>query len=47
MTQLSHYNVWCAICGGPVASYNIISHYNRLEDYYKYNPDVIDLADVK
>ncbi|KAH7202905.1 uncharacterized protein BKA55DRAFT_292802 [Fusarium redolens] len=47
MTQLSHCNMWCAICGGPVASYNITSHYNRPEDCYKYDPDVIDPADVE
>ncbi|EWG55816.1 hypothetical protein FVEG_17598 [Fusarium verticillioides 7600] len=47
MTQLSNCNVWCAICGGPVASYNITSYYNRPKDCYKYDPDVIDPADVE
>ncbi|RKK30602.1 hypothetical protein BFJ67_g15656 [Fusarium oxysporum f. sp. cepae] len=47
MTQLSHSNVWCAICGGPVASYNITSHYNRPKDCYKYDPDLVDPADVE
>uniref|UniRef100_A0A0C4DI54 F-box domain-containing protein n=1 Tax=Fusarium oxysporum (strain Fo5176) TaxID=660025 RepID=A0A0C4DI54_FUSOF len=47
MTQLSHSNVWCAICGGPVASYNITSHYNRPKDCHKYDPDLVDPADVE
>ncbi|EGU73093.1 hypothetical protein FOXB_16408 [Fusarium oxysporum f. sp. conglutinans Fo5176] len=47
MTQLSHSNVWCAICGGPVASYNITSHYNRPKDCYKYDPDLVDPTDVE
>ncbi|KLP13097.1 uncharacterized protein LW94_5595 [Fusarium fujikuroi] len=47
MTQLSHSNVWCAICGGPVASYNITSHYNRPKDCFKYDLEVVDPADVE